>query len=185
MTSTPPLDLDAIRDRLDAATEGPWQRSEDYSDILTPEGDHLASYFKAADGELIAHAPEDIARLLAEVRRLRAELAAERERYTAGLRRADEHVNAMTEEMKRYADGEEQPVLWSVYNAMHLRADNAEARAAELERQAAAPRTLTEAEHGRAWHAIEGAAGEEGADPGTVLNAVLAALGINPPPASA
>ncbi|MEU5496125.1 hypothetical protein [Streptomyces griseofuscus] len=42
-------------------------------------------------------------------------------------------------------------------------------------------RTLTEAEHNRAWHAIEGAAGEESADPGTVLNAVLRALGINPP----
>ncbi|MEV4440438.1 hypothetical protein AB0K09_15720 [Streptomyces sp. NPDC049577] len=42
-------------------------------------------------------------------------------------------------------------------------------------------RTLTESEHSRAWHAIEGAAGEEGADPGTVLNAVLRALGINPP----
>ncbi|QLJ06815.1 hypothetical protein HZZ00_37950 (plasmid) [Streptomyces sp. NEAU-sy36] len=42
-------------------------------------------------------------------------------------------------------------------------------------------RTLTESEHNRAWHAIEGAAGQEGADPGTVLNAVLRALGINPP----
>lgn len=44
-------------------------------------------------------------------------------------------------------------------------------------------RTLTESEHNRAWHAIEGAAGEEGADPGTVLNAVLWALGLNPPAA--
>ncbi|MGW0920149.1 hypothetical protein ACWD3J_14165 [Streptomyces sp. NPDC002755] len=44
-----------------------------------------------------------------------------------------------------------------------------------------APRTLTESEHNAAWHAFEGAAGEEGADPGTVLNAVLHALGITPP----
>lgn len=51
--------------------------------------------------------------------------------------------------------------------------------AAEIRRLRA--RTLTESEHNRAWHAIEGAAGEEGADPGTVLNAVLRALGINPP----
>ncbi|MEW1638613.1 hypothetical protein AB0469_31715 [Streptomyces sp. NPDC093801] len=41
-------------------------------------------------------------------------------------------------------------------------------------------RTLTELEHDRAWHAIEGAA-EDGADPGTVLAAVLHALGIDPP----
>ncbi|MGW1938992.1 hypothetical protein [Streptomyces goshikiensis] len=43
------------------------------------------------------------------------------------------------------------------------------------------PRRLTEAEHDRAWHAIEGAAGEDGADPGTVLAAVLRALDIDPP----
>lgn len=43
------------------------------------------------------------------------------------------------------------------------------------------PRRLTDNEHSAAWHAIEGTASEEGADPGTVLNAVLAALGIDPP----
>lgn len=50
---------------------------------------------------------------------------------------------------------------------------------------AAAPdrRRLTELEHDAAWHAIEGTAGEEGADPGTVLNAVLRALDIDPPAA--
>ncbi|MFJ9644991.1 hypothetical protein [Streptomyces sp. NPDC101206] len=42
-------------------------------------------------------------------------------------------------------------------------------------------RTLTEAEHDRAWHAIEGTASQDGADPDTVLNAVLHALGIDPP----
>ncbi|WP_335936653.1 hypothetical protein [Streptomyces sp. PTD5-9] len=47
----------------------------------------------------------------------------------------------------------------------------------------AARRTLTEAEHHRAWHAIEGAAGEPGADPGTILAAVLAALDITAPDA--
>lgn len=40
-------------------------------------------------------------------------------------------------------------------------------------------RTLTEGEYNAAWHAVEGAAGEEGADPGTVLHAVLDRLGIN------
>jgi hypothetical protein len=45
------------------------------------------------------------------------------------------------------------------------------------------PRVLTPGEHDRAWHAIEGAAGEPGADPGTILSAVLAALNIQPPSA--
>jgi hypothetical protein len=42
-------------------------------------------------------------------------------------------------------------------------------------------RRLTELEHDAAWHAIEGTASEEGADPDTVLNAVLRALDIDPP----
>lgn len=39
-------------------------------------------------------------------------------------------------------------------------------------------RTLTPNEYDAAWHAVEGAAGDEGADPGTVLHAVLNRLGI-------
>ena len=42
-------------------------------------------------------------------------------------------------------------------------------------------RRLTELEHDRAWHAIEGLDWEAGPDPDTVLNAVLAALRIDPP----
>lgn len=42
-------------------------------------------------------------------------------------------------------------------------------------------RTLTPNEHDRAWHAIEHAAGQDDADPGTVLNAVLRALRISAP----
>ncbi|MGP3684121.1 hypothetical protein ACTVZO_05305 [Streptomyces sp. IBSNAI002] len=42
-------------------------------------------------------------------------------------------------------------------------------------------RRLTELEHDAAWHAVEGTACEEGADPGTVLAAVLRALNIDPP----
>jgi hypothetical protein len=44
-------------------------------------------------------------------------------------------------------------------------------------------RQLTEPEHDAAWHAIEGTAAEDGADPGTVLAAVLRALNIDPPQA--
>ncbi|MFJ1865506.1 hypothetical protein ACIOD1_12825 [Streptomyces sp. NPDC088097] len=42
-------------------------------------------------------------------------------------------------------------------------------------------RRLTELEHDRAWHTIEGLDWEATHDPGTVLNAVLRALGIDPP----
>lgn len=42
-------------------------------------------------------------------------------------------------------------------------------------------RLLTSSEYDRAWHTVEGAAGEEGADPGTVLHAVLDALRIDAP----
>ena len=38
--------------------------------------------------------------------------------------------------------------------------------------------TLTPNEYDSAWHAVEGAAGEVGADPGTILHAVLDRLGI-------
>lgn len=39
-------------------------------------------------------------------------------------------------------------------------------------------RVLTPNEYDAAWHAVEGGAGEEGADPGTILHAVLDRLGI-------
>lgn len=56
-------------------------------------------------------------------------------------------------------------------------------RAAGLRQNLAGPdggprRALTASEYNTAWHAVEGAAGEEGADPGTVLHAVLDRLGI-------
>ncbi|MFJ3834481.1 hypothetical protein ACIPY6_03070 [Streptomyces sp. NPDC090054] len=45
-------------------------------------------------------------------------------------------------------------------------------------------RQLTEAEHDAAWHAVEGTASEDGADPSSVLAAVLWTLNIDPPPLS-
>jgi hypothetical protein len=54
---------------------------------------------------------------------------------------------------------------------------------AEEPATAAPTRTLTPGAYNAAWHAVEGAAGEEGADPGTVLHAVLDRLGIDLPPA--
>lgn len=67
--------------------------------------------------------------------------------------------------------------------AENERANKAIEREAALEEELAARRVLTPAEHDAAWHAIEGAAGEEGADPGTVLAAVLRALNIAAPAA--
>lgn len=43
-------------------------------------------------------------------------------------------------------------------------------------------RVLTEGEYDSAWHAVEGAAGEVGADPATILHAVLRVLDIATPP---
>ncbi|MFD4921182.1 hypothetical protein ACFWNE_07660 [Streptomyces goshikiensis] len=76
--------------------------------------------------------------------------------------------------------------IWCLQRGQSLRA--VDGRTITPDILTAAPpthRRLTEAEHDRAWHAIEGAAGEDGADPGTVLAAVLRALDIDPPEAAA
>lgn len=81
MTSTDnPLteqQLDEIDARQQAATPGPWTVSEDYSDVLTPDGDQLASYWnptsETRNGEFIAHARQDVAALLGYVRRLQGQ----------------------------------------------------------------------------------------------------------------
>jgi hypothetical protein len=65
-----------------------------------------------------------------------AEIEQMRERHKASLRRADEINNSLMEEVQRYAEGSERPVLWSVYNAMHKRALEAEAEMNRLRRMA-------------------------------------------------
>lgn len=73
------LRLDEIEARANAATPGPWTVSEDYSDVVGPEGDQLASYWnptsETRNGEFIAHARTDVPALVAEVRRLRDRVA--------------------------------------------------------------------------------------------------------------
>jgi hypothetical protein len=83
-------DLDAIEARLDAATPGPWHVEDDHAtenQIWTErrwEAGGGASVVDAggmgpADADLIAHAPNDLRALLAEVRRgRRIEAAARR-----------------------------------------------------------------------------------------------------------
>lgn len=86
--------LKEIRDRLKAATPGPWTAIE--SMIGGWFIDEVAGpmYIGKDDAIFIACAPEDIAALLAEVRRLQyiasAELEAERQAHDASQRRYNE-----------------------------------------------------------------------------------------------
>ena len=85
------FDLEPIKERLAAATPGPWEMSYDADDkwtsitgqpyddggqwlvcpeVATCEGE------PDADSTFIAHAPEDIAALVAEVERLRGQIDA-------------------------------------------------------------------------------------------------------------
>lgn len=72
-------ELNAIEQRCNAATEGPWEMCA--SSIVKWEGGMLAAEWidnsgmpreqLMADGAFIAHAREDVPRLIAEVKRLR------------------------------------------------------------------------------------------------------------------
>ena len=79
-------DLDAIEQRANAATEGPWEAGDDDWDggyIRMPADGFGVAYIAThiqqgadegcADAEFIAHARADVPALLAEVRRLRAD----------------------------------------------------------------------------------------------------------------
>lgn len=78
-------DLDAIEQRANAATEGPWESGDDDWDggyVRMPADGFGVAYIAThiqqgadegcADAEFIAHARGDVPVLLAEVRRLRA-----------------------------------------------------------------------------------------------------------------
>ena len=107
------LDLEPIKERLAAATPGPWRVWRDpdptrvratavetawcYGDI---EGDTelITDYLPTdADAEFIANAPEDIASLVAEVERLRATVIVEQNRRQPWVKLA--HQNS--QEVKR------------------------------------------------------------------------------------
>jgi hypothetical protein len=155
MTSTPTsLDLDAIEAR--AA--------------------HLAEYACQDDGEGDTLAGTDVPALVAEIRRLRDELATA---TSEAFREAADVVRKTTAP----ADWDSDAVAcWNT--ALNI-AWNTALNIAEHElRQRVGTvlpprRVLTDSEYNAAWHAVEGAAGEEGADPGTVLHAVLDRLGID------
>ena len=77
------LDLDAIKARCEAATQGPWKVAEPGYRVARDDGTGflVASTFMATDSRdlpdatFIAHARTDVPALVAEVDRLRAELA--------------------------------------------------------------------------------------------------------------
>jgi hypothetical protein len=119
---------------------------------------------------------ENGAKMLGTIKRLRAELKQQPDR-AAILREAAEIADRLMDERYgpdcSYAIGGQ-----DVARELRRMADEAQ----QPETQAAR-RVLTPNEHDRAWHAIEGAAGDPGADPGTVLNAVLRALRIDAPTA--
>jgi hypothetical protein len=96
-----PEDLEAIRGRAEAATEGPWSVDEisgdidDYGDALNvisrgvdgPHGVGLNTgeeyqMYSVADATFIAHARTDVPKLLEEVGRLRCLLAEWGDAYT-------------------------------------------------------------------------------------------------------
>lgn len=86
------LNLEEIEARWDEATEGPWV-FQPWSAHLLPSGDYAESILMAnassdgelcrglfdADGEAIAHARRDVPALIAEARRLRAQIERVRE----------------------------------------------------------------------------------------------------------
>lgn len=84
------IDIDEIEARLKAATPGPWLVAYDADHpmnggmpfnfvVATIGNDTIAEDLCGYDARFIAHAPEDVAALIAEVRMLRAENARLRE----------------------------------------------------------------------------------------------------------
>lgn len=95
MTKLTKQQIEAIRKRAEAATEGPWEvevlGESDEVYVFGKDGDTCVyciefPYCKAIDvnnAKFIAHAREDIPKLLAEIDRLRSQLA-ENEEVLAG-----------------------------------------------------------------------------------------------------
>ena len=80
MTEQTPMtqeQLNAIQERVDAATRGPWAHDfcgnvDQVETQAHATGTRIADNLTPGDADLIAHAPQDLTDLLAEVKRLRA-----------------------------------------------------------------------------------------------------------------
>jgi len=100
------IDLDAIKARLDAATSGPWW-TDDTAEM---------------DAVLIAHAPGDLAALVAEVERLRERIADFEDDFrkvTSGMCAPDErhcscvpHLRAEVSRLRSETSGDAAVVAW-------------------------------------------------------------------------
>jgi hypothetical protein len=145
--------------------------------------DDIDAWANSPLGPGVAAEQRLFASLVAEVRRLRAES----ERRTEDLAAADNPTPlrwGLNDVL--WGDDDTVTVLLSGPDREPYWLELDPERAAVLRQDMAGPtgearRTLTESEYNSAWHAVEGAAGDEGADPGTVLHAVLNRLGITCP----
>lgn len=107
------IDLNAIRKRAEAATEGPW--SAEYSAVVSDhanseglagpindvcvlsDGEYIDNYNQRADANFIANARQDVPALIAEVERLRTQQA----RLIAELEKADKFSDELRAELFR------------------------------------------------------------------------------------
>ena len=106
------LDLEPIKERLAAATPGPWKAKEDswdgYSVVIDDNGPGVSIIAEQigqgedggwGDAEFIAHAPEDIAALISEVERLRAERDGDGDVESGTLWHAQRDVSRLRNEL--------------------------------------------------------------------------------------
>jgi len=71
------IDLEAIKARCEAATPGPWEIKDrgHFAYMSGPRHVGVGGRWLPADAAFISHAREDVPALIAEVERLRAEVA--------------------------------------------------------------------------------------------------------------
>jgi hypothetical protein len=108
---TSKLDLQAIRKRAEAATEGPWEVAGGHRDRVYAKRECLSIAYDLfeEDAEFIAHAITDVPALIAEVERLRAELETRTDmvEYVFG-ERIEENAKQYADTIrKRFAEQEE------------------------------------------------------------------------------
>lgn len=83
-------------------------------------------------GNLTGWAGERMGAVLARLADTEEKVSKLKRKLHTALDGVDEKLRALDAEVSRYAAGEEAPVLWSVYNDMHLRAVRAENEAGRL-----------------------------------------------------
>lgn len=140
-----------------------WTAAEDWEQVQTD-----AAY-------IAAMSPDVAAALVAEVRRLRA-ANAQLDRALSETIDDRDQAHEIADKLAYAVAPEEVIGEHSSMNCPWTNALDLVTPKAEVDKMRA--RQLTASEYNAAWHAVEGAAGQEGADPGTVLHAVLDRLGI-------